>query len=142
MFTATAPGVSDFSSWSAGVLAPTAANASISGRAVGADGRGLANVTIEARGTDGSLAGSGRTNSFCLCFRRFTFASGPAKASERRVSTSMKQSVSPSRAMRSISPVTCFWISEKTLRNGLPICYRNYEQKRSIMNSSEHSHTA
>ena len=46
------------------LLAPTAANAMISGRVLGANGRGLANVYVSAIDMNGDLVKFGRTNSF------------------------------------------------------------------------------
>ncbi|PYS86523.1 MAG: hypothetical protein DMF62_15650 [Acidobacteria bacterium] len=62
--TFSAPGVSDFSQWTAGTLVPTAASATISGRAVGSSGRGLANVTVSASNIQGNVVSFARTNSF------------------------------------------------------------------------------
>jgi hypothetical protein len=45
-----APGVSDFSQWSAGTAVPTAANAEISGRLVTANGEGIRNATVMLMG--------------------------------------------------------------------------------------------
>ena len=42
----------------------------------------------------------------CRCFCRSTALNGPPKSREARVFTSIKQRVSPSRAIMSISPVT------------------------------------
>ncbi|MBK8150282.1 MAG: InlB B-repeat-containing protein [Acidobacteria bacterium] len=48
--TASLTGVTVFSSWSAGLLAPTAANASIEGRVISADGQGIRNATVMITG--------------------------------------------------------------------------------------------
>jgi hypothetical protein len=52
--TFTAPNVSDFSQWSAGVAVPTAANAEISGQVTTASGEGIRNATVMLSG--GNLA--------------------------------------------------------------------------------------
>lgn len=52
--TGTAPGVSNFSAWGAGLLAPTAANGFIEGRVSLADGRGIRNAMVIITG--GGLA--------------------------------------------------------------------------------------
>lgn len=48
--TASVTGISDFSLWSAGALTPTAANASISGRVLTADGQGIRNAVMTISG--------------------------------------------------------------------------------------------
>ncbi|MBK8811285.1 MAG: InlB B-repeat-containing protein [Acidobacteria bacterium] len=48
--TASLTGVTVFSSWSAGLLAPTAANALIEGRVISADGQGIRNATVMITG--------------------------------------------------------------------------------------------
>jgi hypothetical protein len=67
--TGTAPGVSDFSQWGAGQLAPTAANASIEGRVVSGEGLGIRNATVMVAG--GGLAEPRYVQTGQLGFFRF-----------------------------------------------------------------------
>jgi len=46
------------------LLVPTAANATVSGRALNAIGRGLANVSVSLSDIEGRIVGTARTNSF------------------------------------------------------------------------------
>jgi hypothetical protein len=48
--TATAPGVTNFSGWAAGNLAPVAANVSVGGRVTTAGGQGIRNATVMITG--------------------------------------------------------------------------------------------
>lgn len=48
--TGTAPGVTNFSQWGAGMLAPTAANGSISGQVLTANGQGIRNAVVMVTG--------------------------------------------------------------------------------------------
>lgn len=60
----TAPGVSEFSAWSAGAFPPSAAGAEIEGRVIGASSAGLKNVTVRISGGNLREAASVRTNQF------------------------------------------------------------------------------
>jgi hypothetical protein len=59
-----APGISDFSTWTAGLVAPTAANASIEGRVLTADGNGIANAEVVVTGGGLTEPRVYRTNQF------------------------------------------------------------------------------
>ena len=62
--TATAPGVTNFSLWGAGLLAPSAANASLSGRVMTAGGNGISNVRVVISGNNLPQPLVTRTSSF------------------------------------------------------------------------------
>ncbi|MBS1792678.1 MAG: hypothetical protein JSS81_02420 [Acidobacteria bacterium] len=62
--TATAPNVSAFSQWGAGLLVPTAANAEIAGRVTTAAGEGIRNATVMVTGGSLSEPRFVRTGSF------------------------------------------------------------------------------
>lgn len=62
--TATAPGVSQFSGWSAGFLIPTAGTVELKGRVVNANGRGLSGVDLAVTDVNGNIVGSTRSSSF------------------------------------------------------------------------------
>ncbi len=59
-----APGITDFSTWTAGLVAPTAANASIEGRVLMADGSGIANAEVVVTGGGLTEPRVYRTNQF------------------------------------------------------------------------------
>jgi len=75
--TASAPAVTEFSGWSAGLLAPTASNASIGGRVTNAGGRGLASVSVTVRDMNGERVGTALSSSFGY----FSFEGLPTGAS-------------------------------------------------------------
>jgi len=60
----TLAGVSSFSDWSLGLLAPTAANVSISGRVLSSAGRTIPNAIVTLQPTSSGAVRTARTNSF------------------------------------------------------------------------------